>query len=137
MLLERESWSGSSGFAPSEISRNVRRKGHISFHHHSPGSAAQLLPTASRTAELSWQNGRYVRDDCTNAQVGEVLGEAPAGCPELSPAGSMTAVRSLGLSSSMKTPTNLWTLSEFSCGCFQYLASSLWLSKSISLVISL
>lgn len=82
-------------------------------------------------------SGMIVQVGLYNPQVGEVLGEAPAGRPELSPAGSLTAVRSLGLPSSMRTPTNLWTLSEFSCGCFQYLASSLWLSKSISLAISL
>lgn len=42
MLLERESWSGSSGFAPSENSRNVSRKGTS----HSTITPLALLPSS-------------------------------------------------------------------------------------------
>lgn len=58
-LLEREFWSGSGGFAPTEISREERRKGHFPLHHHSPGSAVQLLPTALEAAELPERKGRH------------------------------------------------------------------------------
>ena len=64
-LLERGFWSGSDGFAPAEISTEVRRKGHLSLHHHSLGSTAQLLLTALEAAELPERKGRCVTGDCT------------------------------------------------------------------------
>lgn len=64
-LLERGFRSGSGGFAPAEVSAEVRGKGHLSPHHPAPGPAAQLLPTALGAAELPERKGRSVRGDCT------------------------------------------------------------------------
>lgn len=65
VLLERSFWSVLDGFAAAEISTEVRRMGHLSLHHHSPGSTARFLLTSLEAAELPEKKGRCVRGDCT------------------------------------------------------------------------
>lgn len=98
-LLESAFWSGSDGFPPTEIFTEVRRKGHLSLHHHSPGSAVQLLPTALDAAKLPERKGRHVRGDCTcpTSRGWKVPGETLAGHPVLFSPGSKGAGGSLGL----------------------------------------
>lgn len=98
-LLERGFWSGFDKFAPDEISTDMRRKGHLSLHCHSPSSAAQ-----------SSQEGR---EDVSGVIVPDpqVPGGTPMGPRLLEGLWSYT--------DGMKAPAKLWTLSEIFFGYLQ------------------